>query len=420
MTAVDTMCVLVPGDAAAASRRQARIGAFQASHRRFVAELTSCAPELEDLADSFPALLFALVSGFATPARRARACELVCDGAPLREAADALGLAWWLRKLPAAAFSEPLPSFPTDPEFAFRIASLIPRESRRQPVWLTRVGHAYECGGEAYALWIARQTDLSGLPEDFFMFLAAWAWFSSHPGHLGHRLLRRPWTSEMSFKRAREEATAWRQRLRLVECLGPGIERPWLADGIASGYSFVALRTADDFVSESVALENCLDQYADHLQSGLTAIFSIRKGVRRIACVEIGLHGEETTMPTIVQLRGTRNRRAPPEVWQATFGWIGSQRLAPLSPRRQAPTPIKRLEARRHLWRPYLEFLAGSRHEPAFRRAAFRTLRAPSPPERHRLLQLPRDPAPTVETARREPTVRAVPDSGPTISSAQA
>jgi hypothetical protein len=327
-----------------------------------------------------------------------------------------LGLAWWLRKLPADAFSEPLPAFPTDPEFALRIASLIPREARRRPIWLARVAHAYECSGEAYALWIARQADLSSPPEDLFMLMAAWAWFSSRPGHMGHRLLRRPWTSEMSFKRAREEATAWRQRLRLVEYLGPGIERPWLADGIASGYSFVALRTADDFVSESVALENCLDQYADHLHSGLTAVFSIRRGARHIACVEIGLHGEEATMPTIVQLRGPRNRRATPEIWQATFGWLGSQRLEPLAPRRHAPTPIKRQEARRHLWRPYLEYLTGSRHEPAFRRVAFQRPRAPGGEERRRLLQHRHEPRLPAETMRRDREAAVVLDSAPSIT----
>jgi hypothetical protein len=413
MTAVNGTLAFAPGEEVAAPRRRIRIEAFHPSYRRFVAELTSCAPELEDLADSFPALLFALVSGFATPARRARACELVCDGAPLREAADTLGLAWWLRKLPAQAFSEPLPPFPTDQEFAFRITSLIPREGRRLPIWLARVGHAYECGGEAYALWIARQPDLSSPPEDVFMFMAAWAWFSSHPGHMGHRLLRRPWTSEMSFKRAREEMTAWRQRLRLIDCLGSGIESPWLADGIASGYSFVALRTVDDFISESVALENCLDQYADHLHAGLTALYSIRKGARRVACVELGRHGEEASMPNIVQLRGPRNRSAPPELWQATYGWMGSQRLPPLSPQRHASDPIKRLEARRHLWRPYLEFLAGSRHAPAFRRAAFQPPRTPSQDGRQTPARRQRVPGPAQAAAPREAAINALPRSLP-------
>ena len=196
------------------------------------------------------------------------------------------------------------------------------------PVWLARVSHACEAGDLAYALWIARQHDLAGPPEDLFAFMAAWAWFSGRPGLLGHRLLRRPWTPEMSFKRAREELAAWRQRLRLIECLGPGIESPWLADGTAAGFDFVALRTVDDFIAESEALENCLDQYADQLHTGLTAVFSIRKGARRVACVEIGLHDEEVSMPTIVQLRAARNRRAPPEIWQATYGWLGGQRLA--------------------------------------------------------------------------------------------
>ena len=409
MIAVNGTQALDLGEEVAAPRRRLRIEAFHPSYRRFIAELTSCARELEDLADSFPALLFALVSGFATAPERARACELVCDGAPLREAADTLGLAWWLRKLPAQAFSEPLPAFPTDQEFAFRIASLIPREVRRLPIWLGRVGYAYECGGEAYALWIARQADLTSPPEDVFMFMAAWAWFSSHPGHIGHRLVRRPWTSEMSFKRAREEMTAWRQRLRLIDCLGPGIESPWLTDGAASGFSFVALRTVDDFISESVALENCLDQYADHLQSGLTALFSIRKGARHIACVEIGRHGEEAAMPTIVQLRAARNRSAPPEVWQATFGWMGSQRLEPLSLQRHAPTPIKRLEARRHLWRPYLQHLTGSRHEPVFRRAALQPARLPNPERRPTLLRRPHDAGPAPQATRHERAATATP-----------
>ena len=305
----------------------------------------------------------------------------------MRQAADALGLAWWLRKLPARAFCHPLPAFPLDRDFCLHISNLIPRDEDLLPVWLARVSHALEAGDLAYALWIARQHDLSGPPEDLFAFMAAWAWFSGRPGLMGHRLLRRPWTPEMSFKRAREELTAWRQRLRLIECLGPGIESPWLADGTAAGFDFVALRTVEDFIAESEALENCLDQYADQLHTGLTAVFSIRKGARRIACVEIGLHDEEVSMPSIVQLRSARNRRAPPEIWQATYGWLGGQRLAPLSPLRHAPKPMQRIEARRQLWNPYLEVLEGTRHAGAFRRTVFQQLRTPGlDPRRARLL----------------------------------
>jgi hypothetical protein len=173
----------------------------------------------------------------------------------------------------------------------------------------------------------------------------------------------------MSFKRAREELAAWRVRLRLVEALGTGIERPWLADGQASGFEFVALRTVEDFIAESEALGNCLDQYGDQLDCGLTAVFSIRRAGRRVACVEIGLHEQEATMPRIVQLRAQRNRRAAPELWQATFAWLGTQRLEPLWPDRHIPRLPRRAEACRNLWGPYLAFLADTVHGPAFRRA---------------------------------------------------
>ena len=109
MTAVKAVCESVPPEENAAVRRRRRIDAFHPSYRRFLAELTSCSPELEDLCDSFPALLFALATDYATPAQRERAFDLISAGAPLREAADALGIAWWLRKLPPQAFVAPLP-----------------------------------------------------------------------------------------------------------------------------------------------------------------------------------------------------------------------------------------------------------------------------------------------------------------------
>jgi hypothetical protein len=368
MAAVTSECGLAPRQEDAVVRRQRRIEAFHHAYRRFVADLTSCSPALEDLADTFPALLFALSTGYATPAQRERAFDLVSAGAPLRDAADALGVAWWLRKLPPQAFVAPLPALSTDPDFGFRIAGLVPRDPRLAPIWLSRVTHAHEACGPGYALWLARQDDLIASSEELFMFMAAWAWFSEQEGHLGHRLLRKPWKCEMSFRRAREELSVWRQRLRLIEWLGFGIETPWLTDGTAAGYNFVALRTVDDFVAESEALDNCLDQYADHLRTGATAVFSIRKNARSVACVEIGLHETEATMPTVVQLRAARNRRAPPDVWQATYAWIGSQQLEPLMPERHTPKPSKRAEARRQLWGPYLAFLAGTPHEQSFRR----------------------------------------------------
>ena len=368
MTVVTIACEGVSAAKKLAARRRRRIDAFHPSYRTAIAELTRCASAIEDLADSFPALLFALASGYGTPAARDRAAALVIAGAPLRTASDALGLPWWSRKLPAQALTAPLPALPADCDFGLRIAGLVPSDDRTVGLWLTRVAHAIEACNARYALWLARHTDAIASADEFFMLLAAWAWFSENPGHLGHQLVRKPWHPEISFRRAREELAIWRQRLRLIESLGFGIERPWLTDGSAGGHDFIALRTANDFIAESQALDNCLDQYADQLRTGATAVFSIRKNGRSVACVEIGLHETEVTMPTIVQLRGARNRRATPEVWQATFAWLGNQRLEPLAPERHTPSARKRSDARRRLWAPYLAFLAGTRDAQAFRR----------------------------------------------------
>jgi hypothetical protein len=112
-----------------------------------------------------------------------------------------------------------------------------------------------------------------------------------------------------------------------------------------------------------------------------------------------------------VQLRAARNRRAPPEVWQATFSWLGSQHLATVAPLQQAPKPIERVEARRQLWSPYLEFLAGSRHEAVVRRLVLQQMRAQGQ-DRRRARLLPQRalrPLPAGETVRAEPGTAASP-----------
>ena len=380
MTVVSPACVARPIDRMTTTRTVRRVEAFQVPYRAAIADLMHGAPALEDLADTYPALLFALATGYGTPSQRERARRLVVAGASLREAANAIGVAWWLRKLPAQSLAAPLPAFPAEGDFGQRIGALVPPDPRIASFWLARIGYAIETCSPRYALWLARQADLVATADELFVLMAAWAWFSENEGHLGHRLLRKRWHPDMSFRRAREELTLWRQRLRLVECLGFGIETPWLNDGTAGGYDFVALRTADDFVAESEALDNCLDQYADQLRTGASAVFSIRKAGRSIACVEIGLHETEITMPTIVQLRTARNRRAPPDIWQAAFAWLGGQRLEPLIPDRHKPSARKRMDARRKLWAPYLAFLSGTGHETSFRRTVLAPMAARTPP----------------------------------------
>jgi hypothetical protein len=343
-------------------RRTRRLEAFAPGYRRFVQDLSSCCRSVEDLADSFPALLFALATGYGTSAGREAAFAHIAAGASLRQAADTLGLPWWLRRLPPQAFTGPLGSVPSSPEFAARVPALLPSEPVAAAPWLERVLYAHQAGHAEFALWVARHfrapQPLS--TEDSFAHLTAWAWHARHPETPGHRLLRRPWSTALSARRAGEEVVVWRQRMALALCLGDGVSDTWLAEGSAHGYDFVALRTAGDFIAEAEAMDNCLDQYAKRLESGAVRVFSVRKAGRIVADLEIAAHEHEFGMPAITQLRAARNRRAPLDVWQAAYAWLGGQSIRPAAADLVLLGGTDRHRRLADFWQPYLGALAES------------------------------------------------------------
>ncbi len=341
---------------------------FPALWQPHIAVVAAEGPALEDLAETFPALLFALASAYGTAEQRRHARQLLLAGAPLKAAADVLELPFWLRRLPPSAFEHALPPMPMDPEFGLRIGSFLPRQGTDARLWLKTFCCALRAAGPAYALWFAKWLKPAFMSEESLQMMAAWAWFSQHPGTEGHALLRKGWSPDMGARRALEEFNVWRRRLRLVDALGVGIAETWLHDGAVAGISFVQLRTVADFLIESERMENCLDQYADQLRTTGNLVFSVRRGERRIACAEIGVHNAECTMPAIVQLRGPRNRRASAEVWQATFAWLGAQKLTARKVRSPRMQSAQKTLARRQLWAPYLDHLEGSGLEEPLRR----------------------------------------------------
>ncbi len=341
-------------------RRRRRMQAFNPSVRARVEDLTSAARALEDLADSFPALLFAIVTGYSTAVRRRQAVQLVIDGAPLRLAGEAIGLAWWTRRLPSQAFFEPLRSLPDDPAFSERIASFLPTAPDQARTWLWTVSHAAAGCHPNFALWAAswasrqRKTFDAVVGREQFRYMTAWAWHADQSQKPAASLLRRPWTPQTGLRRALDELTNWRRRLRLAMCLDDASTSAWIDDGEALGYQFVALRTPVDFITESEAMDNCLDQFADRLEAGRSRVYSVRKEGRPVADLEIVADELEAGMPTVHQLRGPRNRRAAPEIWRATYAWLGASSLRPLgwSPATHTATVQRRLA--RNYWQPYL------------------------------------------------------------------
>jgi hypothetical protein len=341
-------------------RRARRLNAFPQPYRKYIAGLTSCAPAVEDLADSYPALLFALATGYGNVRQRQAAFEAVVGGDSLKLAAGLLELPLWLRRLPAQAFSQPLPLLPGDDEFTIAAANRVPAHPRDAAIWFDRLLVSHRLAGRDFALWCLREPRM--LPphtsDEDMQWLLAWAWASTNADFDGYRLLRGVWTPAIGWKRARDEVAIWRKRIDLVGALAGGMRDPWLSDATLSGLDIVALRTVEDFVAESVAMENCLDQYAAHLAYGRVRIFSIRREGRPIADVEVTLKPDDAGTPCISQVRGPRNRRAPPAVWQAVHAWLAAQSLQVIDISSTSAQATR--EAFRRFWEPYVGAAEGA------------------------------------------------------------
>ncbi len=244
-----------------------------------------------------------------------------------------------------------------DAEFGQALAGRAPPRREDAAIWLERILCARATAGRDFALWLARDKRL--LPpatnEEDFQLLVAWGWHSFRPEAPASRLLRQPWHDGMAWKKAREEVSIWRKRIDLAAALGSGIEDPWFADGQALGLEIRSLRTVEDFIAESAAMENCLDQYAGHLAYGRVRVFAVRKEGRSVASLELSLRSDDVTVPSISQLRGPRNRRAPTYVWQAAHAWLGAQQFKALKSGAAKASHAGQVLAR--LWRPYVEAL---------------------------------------------------------------
>ncbi len=313
-----------------------------------------------DLAVSFPALLFALKTGYATRDRRRACLQAVVSGARLKTAAEMLGLPFWMRRLPAAALTGPLPELPDDRDFALAVVPALPKSPEAVLPWLEFLSLAERIGGREVCLWFLRNPrltpPLAQMPDALWML--AWAFYAKQPDSLAGRIQRRPWTARIGARVAREETVNWRKRIEGLLALGTGFPDTWFADGTAMGYAFVALRTPEDLFAECAAMRNCLDLYALRLGHMRSRLFSVRAKGKPIATLELGLRNDEVGVPFIVQLRGIGNRRAGPPVWQAVHAWMGSQSFAHLD---RAPRPKRMsLVLRRKIWAPLTDAAAAA------------------------------------------------------------
>jgi hypothetical protein len=325
---------------------------FPAAYHAQIAELAKGGRNIEDLAGSFPALLFALATGYATPERRRAALDAILAGAKLKAAAQMLGLPYWLRRLPPTALTGPLPDLPDDPEFALSVVPAMPRQPDAMLPWLDFISLAERLVGRDAALWFARHARLvpPNAPLSEALWMLAWAFYTKRPDTLAGRIQRHAWTTRIGPRTARDETANWRKRIEGLLALGTGFPNTWFADGTAMGYEFIALKGPEDLFAECATMRNCLDLYALRLGHMRSRLFSVRMRGKPVATLELGLRNDEVGVPFIVQLRGVGNRRAAPAVWQAVHAWMGGQSFANLD---RVPRPKRMsLVLRRDLWAP--------------------------------------------------------------------
>lgn len=250
---------------------------FRPPYRQAIKRLTEGEARRQDLAASFPGLLFAIATNYGSAESRAAAIALIDQGASLKLAAQTIGMPWWMRCLPPEAYVEPLHAVFDGPEVQRRIVNHIPTDTSFVHAWLRGVLLANAMVGETFALWLASRLKVRPRTGERLVPLSAWAWYSAHPETLGHRLVRCPFEPAMSLRAAIEEADAWRKRIDLAASLGDGIADPWYAESEHAGFRFVPLRTTDAFIVEASAMDNCLDQFAPKMIRQATRVFSIRR-----------------------------------------------------------------------------------------------------------------------------------------------
>ena len=345
----------MPPDPRRAEQRTRRVNAFREEFRRPIADFTLSEPRLEDLADSFPALLFALATRYGSLQRRTAAVALVLRGSSLKNAAGALGMPMWMRRLDPGALTRPLLPVPTDAELDRSLGGCMPVKPAAQATWLDCVLIGHAMAGAEGAVWMATlgHQIVMGLSGTHILpWLAAWLWASRSPDAEISGLVLRHWTPDVGMETTFSALQDWERRIKLTRSIAEPIRDVWLSERACGDYEVKALRTPQDFMRAASDLNNCLESWGGPVCCGEARIFTLRRGDLAVAAFEIVPDPEDPPMPRLRQVLGYLNRPVPLELWQKLSTWIETQRFRPID---TSPIAPEVQDARQmELWGPFL------------------------------------------------------------------
>lgn len=197
------------------------------------------------------------------------------------------------------------------------LAQIIPREGQAQGVWLNTLSQ-----------WIARM-QRGAKPETLQL-----AWAASQIGRGAKAIewneiadlvvhLDDKFNPRWSWEKAREEAEAWHRQIRRVKDHRDFFRRYGLSiDDIIDyaplpplasilGLDFIALRSGRELSEDGFVMHHCVASYAGQVIKGISRIYSIRLGEKRLATLELAQADKRWRL---VQLKGPCNSNPPNDV----------------------------------------------------------------------------------------------------------
>ena len=341
-----------PSAARAYTSPEAQIRHFHTSVRRRLRKLAGDSRRVGDLLFTHPGAAFVLAAGNRTPDNRGEALRLVQAGRPLAQVETVLDLPRWLRRLPPEAFVKPLGTVPGGHEFGRRIVNRIPKKKYQTGAWLGRMSVCAETCGEEMALWLANKRLCEDCCDDHaaLLPLGAFVWFSQRPGHLAHSLMNTPWHKDMRLGAAVEATAAWLARIVFEYCAGSrDVDGTWFKERKSRGYRFLPLRSGAELQEEGEHMKHCVAAYAGRVAAGMCLIYSVRRGSKRVATMEIAPAPGEALTAGIVQLKGVDNASPGTDVLRAAQAWLAQRGCYPYAGANRAVHDGRW----REVWRPY-------------------------------------------------------------------
>ncbi len=246
--------------------------------------------------------------------------QMVMEGHPLKEIAEAAGIPFVFRKLkqPKSFFSIDVSMINTCRENPDIVHSFLPKQYRSQIEFFRLCSqHRPDINK---VKWIGKQikTDkkiISRIEYNSSLYYVV-DWLMGEENS---------WNEKMSFQRALEETRLWHNRRTFSYCGIPEdtvFSDPWLPGLKFDIGEIIPLRTAKDLIEESARMHHCVSSYASRVHNGGCYIYSFRKDGKSIATIELRKNDFSVYKYYKAQCRGPCNATVSNEIMECIDRWL--------------------------------------------------------------------------------------------------